>query len=513
MAVAPKTPPRTTRPQRLLLLAGGLLAALLLLELGLRGTGFLLLTLRDLADRRRSGEKEEVRILCVGESTTYCGGSKSYPRQLEEILNRLGAPRRFIVVNKGIPGTNTGVIANRLESWIESCRPDAVVAMIGVNDGGELMVTPLEEEGGAGERFLKNLRLNKLFTLIREGARRRGGGADGLPDADAETAELVRETEKNPRDAAGFRKLGDALLRRELFDRAAAAYGRAGELEPSPEAFFGLGVALHRSASYPQALSALRRCLELDPDHDRAWTESGRCLLDKFPKDRTKAKEMFSRALAANPRNDMALAGMAYCLWKKRQYREAIDYAERAVAENPRNEWAYGTIRSCRKKMGDYPAALRACERAIAAVPLNNWAYAAAAGLSAKLGDSARAEEYWQRAREIGLAAAKPATRRNYQKIREILIRRKVRLVAMQYPRRPVEQLRRLLAPPGGEIYVSNEENFREALRRDSAGALFKDNFGGDFGHCTPEGNRLIAENLARVILSEVLPPRRTPQR
>ena len=90
MAVAPKTPPRTTRPQRLLLLAGGLLAALLLLELGLRGTGFLLLTLRDLADRRRSGEKEEVRILCVGESTTYCGGSKSYPRQLEEILNRLG---------------------------------------------------------------------------------------------------------------------------------------------------------------------------------------------------------------------------------------------------------------------------------------------------------------------------------------------------------------------------------------------------------------------------------------
>ena len=508
MALAPKIPPRTTRPQKLLLVLGGLLTALLLLEIGLRAAGFLLLSFRDLEDRLRPGERGAVTILCVGESTTYCGGSQSYPRQLEEILNRRGAPRRFIVVNKGIPGTNTGVIANRLESWIDSCRPDAVVAMIGVNDGGELMVTPLEEEGGAGGRFLKNLRLYKLFTLIREGARRRGGGPDGFPEADAETAELVRETEKNPRDADAFLKLGGALLRRERFDRAAAAYGRAGELEPSPDAFFGLGVALHRSASYPGALSALRRCLELDPNHDRAWTESGRCLLDKFPKDRAKAKEMFSRALAANPRNDMALAGMAYCLWKKKEYREAIDYAERAVAENPRNEWAYGTIRSCRKKMGDYPAALRACERAIAAVPLNNWAYAAAAGLSAKLGDSARAKEFWKRAREIGLNSSKPATRRNYRRIREILSRKKVRLVAMQYPLRPVEPLRRLLAPAGGEVYVSNEENFRAALRGSAPKALFKDSFGGDFGHCTPEGNRLIAENLARVLLAEVFPSR-----
>lgn len=494
--------------QKLALIAGGLLAALLLLELGLRGTGLFLLAFRDLADRRRGGDDGEVRILCVGESTTYCGGSQSYPRQLEEVLNELGAPRRFIVVNKGIPGTNTGVIANRLESWLDDCRPDAVVAMIGVNDGGEMMVAPLEEEGRAGERFLKNLRLYKLFTLIREGARRRDGGADGFPEVDAETAGLVRATEKNPRDAAAFLKLGDALFRRERFERAAGAYGRAGELEPSPDAFFGLGVALHRSAAYPAALSAFRRCLDLDPNHDRAWTESGRCLLDKFPKDRTKAKEMFARALEANPRNDMALAGMAYCLWKKKAYREAIDYAERAVAENPRNEWAYGTIRSCCKKMGDYPAALRACERAIAAVPLNNWAYAAAAGLSSKLGDSPRAKEYWKRAREIGLAASKPATRRNYRRIREILNRRKVRLVAMQYPLRPVEPLRRLLSPPGGEIYVSNEESFRAALRGSSPKALFKDSFGGDFGHCTPEGNRLIAENLARILLAEVFPAR-----
>jgi len=28
--------------------------------------------------------------------------------------------------------------------------------------------------------------------------------------------------------------------------------------------------------------------------------------------------------------------------------------------------------------------------------------------------------------------------------------------------------------------------------------------FGGDFGHCTPKGNRLLATNIADVILKEV---------
>jgi lysophospholipase L1-like esterase len=27
---------------------------------------------------------------------------------------------------------------------------------------------------------------------------------------------------------------------------------------------------------------------------------------------------------------------------------------------------------------------------------------------------------------------------------------------------------------------------------------------GGDFGHCTPKGNRLLAENIAQTILKEV---------
>ena len=130
------------------------------------------------------------------------------------------------------------------------------------------------------------------------------------------------------------------------------------------------------------------------------------------------------------------------------------------------------------------------------------------AALYPKMGDAARAEECSRKAREFATGAVNPATERNYRRIREILTERKVRLVAMQYPLRPVAALREMLAPPEHEFYVSNEENFRAALQRNPPRTIFTDRFGGDFGHCTPEGNRLIAENLARVLLSEVFPSR-----
>jgi hypothetical protein len=78
----------------------------------------------------------------------------------------------------------------------------------------------------------------------------------------------------------------------------------------------------------------------------------------------------------------------------------------------------------------------------------------------------------------------------------------------MQYPLRSVDALKRMLAPPEGVIFVENEAIFQEALKRLSPKELFRDSFGGDFGHCTPTGNRLIADHLARVILAEVFPAR-----
>jgi hypothetical protein len=55
-----------------------------------------------------------------------------------------------------------------------------------------------------------------------------------------------------------------------------------------------------------------------------------------------------------------------------------------------------------------------------------------------------------------------------------------------------------------GIVFVDNENIFKNAVRKDGPGVYFKDMFGGDFGHCTDKGNRLLAENIANTILKEV---------
>ena len=73
----------------------------------------------------------------------------------------------------------------------------------------------------------------------------------------------------------------------------------------------------------------------------------------------------------------------------------------------------------------------------------------------------------------------------------------------MQYPLRNLETLRLLFNDRSNIIFVDNELTFKEALKKGNYKDYFTDMFAGDFGHCSPLGNRLIAQNAARVIIKE----------
>jgi len=53
-------------------------------------------------------------------------------------------------------------------------------------------------------------------------------------------------------------------------------------------------------------------------------------------------------------------------------------------------------------------------------------------------------------------------------------------------------------------IFVDNERIFKDAIGKKGYNKYFTDMFGGDFGHCTQKGNKLLAENIANAILKEV---------
>jgi hypothetical protein len=76
----------------------------------------------------------------------------------------------------------------------------------------------------------------------------------------------------------------------------------------------------------------------------------------------------------------------------------------------------------------------------------------------------------------------------------------------MQYPRREIEEFKNFFTEEQQKdiIFVENKENFKEALENASYDDLFVDRFAGDFGHCTIKGNRLIAENVAKVLVEDL---------
>ena len=70
----------------------------------------------------------------------------------------------------------------------------------------------------------------------------------------------------------------------------------------------------------------------------------------------------------------------------------------------------------------------------------------------------------------------------------------------MQYPMRDIQPIKEMLEPAGAILFVENKKNFKEAVAKASYDEYFTDRFAGGFGHCTPKGNFLLAQNAARAV-------------
>ncbi len=107
-------------------------------------------------------------------------------------------------------------------------------------------------------------------------------------------------------------------------------------------------------------------------------------------------------------------------------------------------------------------------------------------------------------------------TKANYNKLFNLIEREKKLYVVMQYPTLSIEPIKDFFSEEDQKniIFISNKENFQEALKNENYNELFIDNFGlnqginsvfyGKFGHTTAKGSKLIAENVANIILEHL---------
>jgi lysophospholipase L1-like esterase len=112
------------------------------------------------------------RIVCLGDSTTFSTGEykDSYPRLLEQILNRGLSKNKYEVINAGIPGTNIYHQRLLFEMIFKGTDPDMVLLMTGINGRKELkafrdkMKKPFYRFLYKANRFLHRLAFYRVMT-------------------------------------------------------------------------------------------------------------------------------------------------------------------------------------------------------------------------------------------------------------------------------------------------------------------------------------------------------------
>lgn len=402
--------------QRVGLVLFGLFLCIVLLEIGMRIGGFVLLTLQDRRNAIPLEKKNAYIIMCVGGSTTARGGEDSWPVQLEEILNERNIGIKFKVINKGIEGVESAVIISKLKKNLGRYNPDMVIAMMGLNDW---VGTILYEDSPEAKLKLlvKNFRVYKLGRTLW-----------------LNIVNKIEEIKANLDKAKVYFKLGDDYKRQGKLYEAEEMIRKGIDIKPQEcGGYAELGEFYRGQERYKEAENMLKKAIEIDPEYEPAYTSLGLC----------------------------------YRLQGKIQ---AIDeLSEKIIKENFKNDRLYGFVATSYRKQGKFK----------------------------------EAEKYYMKANEFRLQYYNPATRHNYRKFKEIVAQKGVKMVAVQYPVRSVGSLKKLFESTQGIIFVDNEKVFKDVLSYESYDDYFDDCIGGEFGHATVKGNRLLAGNIADVILKE----------
>ena len=110
----------------------------------------------------------------------------------------------------------------------------------------------------------------------------------------------------------------------------------------------------------------------------------------------------------------------------------------------------------------------------------------------------------FDKAKELQSRFVDPLTQENYVAVLENLQKKNIPFILVQYPMRNVQALKNMLKDHFDiehMVFVDNEQVFEDAIKNFGYDTYFIDRFGGNFGHCTPKGNKLLASRIADVIV------------
>lgn len=184
---------------------------------------------------------------------------------------------------------------------------------------------------------------------------------------------------------------------------------------------------------------------------------------------------------------------------------KAKDILEEAMEKYPQNDMPYFELGNGYLILAEFEEAEKIFKKGIEMIPEKNRykLYYALGKTHLAQGKRTSAERYYRKAQGIGSEYGRPMTRKDYQKLKEMITRNGIKLVLMQHPGQGIKPLKKTFDNTTGIIFIDNEKIFKKAIKKTRSGIYFDDSFADDGGHLTAKGNRLLAETIADVLLKK----------
>jgi len=216
------------------------------------------------------------------------------------------------------------------------------------------------------------------------------------------------------------------------------------------------------------------------------------------------AQQAFDKALTLTMSDRTIYAIWGWTAYTIQGFAEGERILKKGLKAQPENSEIYYVLGRLYHATGKYAQAVQMYRKAVWLDPKNEIAYGGLRAVYIEMKDFQGAQDALAHANSVRLQFFNPIVRDNYLELKNILDKRKIKLVCVQYPMRNVEALKSLFTGKPGVVFVDNENIFFEAVRKTGCKDYFTDMFAGDFGHCTRKGYRLLAGNIADTILPEM---------
>jgi tetratricopeptide (TPR) repeat protein len=484
--------------QKAIVIALGLVSCLACLEAGLRVFGAAVLFAQAHSNALSMRQTGVYRIMCVGESMTQ----RAYPPFLEQALNGRDMGIRVSVIDAGRSSTDSSMLLSRLEANLDTYHPNMVVAMMGINDYGPHMLYEPESSLKI-VRFFKTFRTYRLARIVWKRIARFGHGVKIGKLVGRASRWWVTEFVDVKRNDRAYVELGWAYQAQCKYAEAEAAFKKGPAINPGDDrAYQELGQFYQAQRKFAEAAAAYKKALGINPGN--VWVPAGLVWVYQEQGKSAEAEKILKKALEINPRNDRAYWGLGWAYQSQGKYAEAEEAFKKALEMNPGNDGAYQQLGGFYQAQGKFAETAAAYKKALEINPGNDKVYQQLGHFYQVQGKSAEAAAVFKQADEMRLKEYDSVLTDNYRRLQEMLGRRGIQLVCVQYPMRSLAPLKKMFqGRERGVIFVDNEKVFKDAVKRSSMQDYFVDRFGGDFGHCTLKGKELLAETIAGVLRRE----------